>query len=147
MLACPACRKRTFTRHDISTLGGAKCPACGHLARLDSMSRALVACALGIILWSLLLYGNLFYSGFLFVFSTIVIVVGWPLLLAIAMPLLALEKSPGGVYLDRRQSIAMLALLIVLAIGIDGLLSYRSDADKADADTMSPRVDTTPVKK
>ncbi len=147
MLACPGCRKRTFTRHEISTLGGAKCPACGQLARLDSMSRALVACTLAIILWSLLLYGNLFYSGFLFVFSTIVIVVGWPLLLAIAMPLLALEKSPGGVYLDRRQNIAMLALLVLLAIGIDGLLSYRSDADKADADTMSPRVETTPVKK
>lgn len=147
MLACPACHKRTFTRREISTLGGAKCPACGQLARLDSMSRALVACTLAIILWSLLLYGNLFYSGFLFVFSAIVIVVGWPLLLTITMPLLALEKSPGGVYLDRRQSIGMLALLILLAIGIDGLLSYRSDADKADADTMSPRVDTTPVKK
>ena len=147
MLACPACRKRTFTRREIVGTLGAKCPACGEVARLDSMSRCLLACVLAVSLWSLLLFGNFFYSGYLFVFSTIVLLAGWPLLLAVALPLLALEKAPTGNCFDRRQTIAMFAILIVVAVVIDGLLSYRSAADRADADTMSPEVRTSSVRK
>jgi hypothetical protein len=143
MLACPACKKRSFSRSEIVGAGldgGVRCPSCGQVARLDQMSRCLVACVLAVLLWIMLLYGNLFYSGYLFVFSTIAILAGWPLLLAAALPLLALEKSPGGKCFDRKQSMAMFAILIVAAIVIDGLLSYRSAADRADANTMSAGV-------
>ena len=110
--------------------GHAECPACGELARLDQMSRCLVAIVLALLLWILLLYGDIFDSGYLFLFSTIVIVIGWRLLCAAALPVLTLEKSPGHIRFDRRQNIVMLAILIVTTIAIDGLMSYRSDADK-----------------
>jgi hypothetical protein len=120
--------------------GRAKCPACGELARLDAMSRFLPTCLLALLLWMLLLHGNILYSGYLFLFSTIVILSGWRLLCAAALPLLSLEKVPGGTCFDRRQSIVTLAILIVTAIVIDGLMSYRSDADGALDDAASPSV-------
>lgn len=102
------------------------------------MSRCLVACMLALLLCMMLFYGNLFYSGYLFVFSMIVILGGWRLLSAALLPLLSLEKVPGGTCFDRRQSIVTLAIMIVVAIVIDGLMSYRSDADKARANAASP---------
>jgi hypothetical protein len=140
MIACPACKRRIFTRREILGAGldgGAKCGACGQVARLDGMSRYFVASMLALLLWMMLLYGSVFYSGYLFVFSTIVIFGGWRLLAAAALPLLSLEKAPGGTCFDRRQSVVILAIMIVVAIVIDGLMSYRSDADKAHANAAS----------
>ena len=143
MSACPACKRRTFTRHDFLGAGldgTAKCRACGQVARLDAMSRFFVTGVLVLLLWMILLYGNILFSGYLFIFSTIVIFGGWRLLTAAALPLITLEKAPRGTCLDRRQSVFILAIMIVVALVIDGLMSYRSDADKAHANAASPSV-------
>lgn len=145
MKACPACKRRIFTQRDIlgSNINGwVKCPACDHVARLDQMSRFLVTATLALSLFMMLLYGNIFFSGYLFVYSTIFIFAGWRLLSAAVLPLLALETAPGGFYLNRRQSIVTLVIMIVSAVALDGLLSYRSDADKADAAAAVQRVNT-----
>jgi hypothetical protein len=143
MIPCPACKRRIFSGREMLGTGldgRAKCPACGGLARLDSMSRCLLACVLALLLWMLLLHGNIFESGYLFLFSTIVIISGWRLLCAAALPLLALEKVAGNTCFNRRQNIVMLAALIVTSIAIDGLMSYRSDADRALRNAASPGV-------
>jgi hypothetical protein len=142
MIACPACKRRVFTRREMlsaSLDGKMKCPVCPAVACLDEISRCLIAGVLAVLLWILLLQGNIFYSGYLFIFSTIVIVMGWRLLSAAALPLLSLEKAPGHACFGRRQNIVTLAILIVTAIVIDGLMSYRSDADKRQAAAMSAR--------
>ena len=119
--------------------GRAKCPGCGALARLDQVSRCLVTGALALLLWLLLLHGNIFYSGYLFMFSMSFIIIGWRLLCAAALPLLSLEHVPGQTRFDRRQNIATIAALMVTAVAIDGLMSYRSDADKRQAAAVSSR--------
>ena len=143
MVACPACKSRVYTHREIlhsSLDGGATCPACGEVARLDQMSRCVVACLLAVLLWQALLYGGMFFSGYFFVFSMIVILGGWRLLSAVALPLLALEKSPDGPCLNRKQSLVAALILIVTAIGLDTFLSYRIDSDAArtTAATSSP---------
>ena len=145
MIACPACKRRVFTRREMlgaSLDGRMKCPVCPGVACLDEISRCLIAGVLAVLLWILLLRGNIFYSGYLFVFSTIVIVIGWRVLSAVALPLLSLEKASGHACFGRRQNIVTLAILIVTAIVIDGLMSYRSDADKRQAAAMSAREGT-----
>jgi hypothetical protein len=143
MIPCPGCKRRVISSREMlgaSLDGPAKCPACGQLARLDSMSRCLLTCMLALLLWMLLLHGNIFDSGYLFLFSTIVILGGWRLLCAAALPLLTLEKAAGSTCFSRRQSIATLAILLVTSIVMDGLMSYRSDADRALGDAKSPSV-------
>jgi hypothetical protein len=93
---------------------------------------------LAMLLWMLLLHGNIFDSGYLFLFSTIVIVGGWRLLCATALPLLTLEKVAGSACFNHRQSIVTLAILILTSIVMDGLMSYRSDADRALGNAASP---------
>jgi hypothetical protein len=143
MIPCPACKRRTFSGRGMlgaNLDGRVKCPACGQLARLDSMSRCLLTCTLALLLWMLLLHGDIFDSGYLFLFSTIVIVSGWRLLCAAALPLLTLETAAGGTCFNRRQSIVTLAILIMTSVVMDGLMSYRSDADRALGDAASPKV-------
>lgn len=106
------------------------------------MSRFLVGCPLALLLFFALLHGDLFFSSYLFVFSTIFIFGGWRIISALMLPLLALEKAPGGFYLNRRQSVALLALLIVFAIAVDVLLAYRSEADKADIEAATRNAST-----
>jgi hypothetical protein len=140
MIVCPACKRRVFSHREIvgvSLDGRAKCPACGALARLDQMSRCLVATVLALLLWLLLFYGDIFYSGYLFVLSISVILSGWRLLSALALPILSLEKVPGRTRFDRRQNIVAIAALIITGLVIDGLLSYRSEADKRQATAAS----------
>ena len=48
------------------------------------------------------------------------------------------EKVAGSACFNRRQSITTVAILILTSIVIDGLMSYRSDADRAFGDTASP---------
>ena len=142
MIACPACKRRSFTYREMlgaSLDGGAQCPVCREVARLDQMSRGMIACMLALLLWMLLFYYDVFYSGYLFLFSMTVILAGWRLLSAAALPMLALETVPNGFCFDRRQTLVTLAILLVTAIAIDGLLSYRSAADKAQANAAAPR--------
>ena len=147
MIACPACKRAVFTHREMLRTGldgRVTCPACDELACLDQTSRCLVTGVLALLLWMLLLHGNFFFSGYLFIVSTIVIVIGWRLLSAAALPLLSLEKAPGHSSFDRRQNIVTLAILIVTAIVIDGLMSYRSDADKRQATATSVSETTRP---
>ncbi len=142
-IACPACKRRSFGGREVlgaSLDGRAKCPACGRLARLDQMSRCVLSCVLALLLWLMLLHGDILYSGYLFLFSMIVILGGSRLLAAATLPLLSLEKAEGHAGFDRRQSIVTVAILIVLAGVIDGLLAYRSDADRAHDDAPSQGV-------
>jgi hypothetical protein len=143
MIPCPACKRRTFSGQEMlsaSLDGRAKCPACGQLACLDAMSRFLLTSLLALLLWMLLLHGNIFYSGYLFLFSTVVIISGWRLLCAAALPLLSLEKAGGSACFSRKQSLVTFAILIVTSIVIDGLMSYRSEADRGFRDAASPSV-------
>ena len=140
MIACPACKRHVFTHREMlySGLDGrVACPACDELACLDQTSRCLVTGVLALFLWMLLLHGDFFYSDCLFIVSTIVIVIGWRLLCAAGLPLLTLEKAPGHGSFDRRQNLVTLAILIVTAVAIDGLMAYRSDADKRHATATS----------
>lgn len=142
MAACPTCKRRIFVPRDMlfmSIDGQAQCRACGALARLDQMSRFLVAAVLALFLWMLLLHGNVFFSGYLFIFSTTAIVVGWRLLCAAALPLLTLEPAPDALRYDRRHDLIAVAALFVTAAAIDGLMSYRSDADRRSAAVEAAR--------
>src|SRR5438105_11434275 len=128
MIPCPHCRRHIFNARDMlyaSLDGASKCRACGKLARLDLLSRWMLACMLAIILPMVLLYGNVFYSGHLFVVSLVVILCAWRLLSVIGMPILNLELVPRAMCLDQRQSIMTLALIVIAAAIMHGFMAYR----------------------
>ena len=130
MIACPSCKRRVFTRRDIlsSSLDGTvECRACGRLARLDVLSRWMIACVIAIILPAVLLYGGLFYSGHLFVASMVLIFGAWRVLSWFGYPLLTLEHATGSVGLDRRQSVFIVVVLLFTAVVIDGFMAARFD--------------------
>jgi hypothetical protein len=106
---------------------------CGAFARLDQTSRFLIACPLSLLLWFALLYWDILFSGYLFLFSTIAIFAGWRLLSAAILPALALEKSRDAVFCGRRQTIVSLAIMIVTAIAIDAVMSTGLEDEDAHA--------------
>ena len=80
VLACPHCDRRVFTRSDLLHAvvnGAAPCPSCGRGARLDTLTRWLMSCLLAVILPALLLLGEVFYSGHLFLISMFIIFGAW----------------------------------------------------------------------
>ena len=118
MIACPACKRRVVGQEELLRAnldGTVKCPVCGAFARLDQTSRFLVACPLSLLLWFALLYWDILFSGYLFLFSTIAIFAGWRLLSAAILPALALEKSRDAVWCGRTQTVVSLAIMIVTA--------------------------------
>ena len=119
------------------------CPVCGEYARLDNLSRCLVTCLLAFMLWLLMVQLQLFYRGYLFVFSMLVILGGWRLLAAATLPLLSLEKAQSRSAFDRRRSVVTVMIMMLVAIAIDGLLSYRSDADKSYAARLAAEPNET----
>lgn len=140
MIPCPNCKRRIFTaRHMLyaSLDGAVKCTACGKLSRLDMISRWVLACMLAIILPMVLLYGNIFYSGHLFMVSLVVILCAWRGLSMIGLPILGLELVPRGACLNYRQSIFTLGLIVVAALVLDGFMAYRIDAEEARAGAPS----------
>jgi hypothetical protein len=140
MIACPECKRRVFGQAELlwaNLDGSVKCPACGAFACLDQFSRLLVACPLSLLLWMAVLYWDILFSGYLFLFSTIVILAGWRLLSAAAMPALALEKSRDGRVFDRKHTLVSLVVMIGTAVAIDGFMSYRTEADNAPGTTVS----------
>lgn len=144
MIACPSCKRRVFTGREMlhaSLDGGVECPVCGAIAQLDRLSRWTVACMLSILLPMLLLTANVFYSGHLLVVSMLFIVVAWRVFTSIGLPILALEPLPGGVCLNRKQSIATFAILLIAAVVMDAMISARIDADNAKADTRAVSAD------
>lgn len=140
MAACPNCKRHVFTGRDMlyASLDGAlKCRVCGKLARLDLLSRWALAVMLAIILPMVLLYGDVFYSGHLFLVSLAVILVAWRLLSAIGFPILSLELAPRDTCFDQRQSLIAVGIIVAAAVVIDGYMAYRIDADEARGKAQS----------
>ena len=123
---------------------GIKCRACGKIARLDMLSRWMLACLLAILLPMVLLYANVFYSGHLFIVSIAVILGVWRMLSVLAMPILNLELAPRGSRMTERQSAFTLGIIVVAALVMDGFMAYRVDADAAKASERPVSADVRP---
>jgi hypothetical protein len=131
---CPSCKRWVFTRRDLFYApldGTAQCRACGRTARLDLLSRWVLSCAIALILWNVLLFGGIFYSGHLFLVSMLVIFAAWRLLSAAVFPVIALEEAPDGSPFDRRKSMVAIALLLVAAMIFDSFIASRFESDDA----------------
>jgi hypothetical protein len=128
LIECPCCKRVAFTRRDLvfSTLDGtARCRSCKQTVRLDTFSRWLLSCAIALILPVILLYGDVFYSGHLFVVSMVFIFSAWAALSWLCCPFLTLERAGDSPPLDRRTG--MLVLVVLLAVGgiIDNFMASR----------------------
>jgi hypothetical protein len=142
MIACPACKRRVFGQHELlwaNLDGSVQCRACGAFACLDQVSRLLVAAPLALLLWLAVLYWGILFSGYLFLFSTVVILAGWRLLSAVAMPALALEPSRDGRNFHRKETLVSLAIMIGTATAIDSFISYRTESDAGRTTAAAPR--------
>jgi hypothetical protein len=132
MLACPRCRRPTFTRRDlVSTAldGTAQCGSCGQAVRLDVFSRWLLSCVIALILPGVLLYGDLFYSGHLFVISLVFVFAAWTALSWVLCPLFTLERTTTGRPIDRTTGILILVVLLAAASIIDNFMAARFEAE------------------
>lgn len=118
--------------------GTVRCRFCGGVARLDLLSRWVISCVIALVLPIVLLYGGVFYSGHLFLISMCLIFGAWRILSWVGFPLLTLEAVAGNSSLDRKQSMLILAVLLVAAIMFDGFMSSRFDADDALETGRSP---------
>jgi hypothetical protein len=140
MLACPRCRRPTFTRRDlVSTAldGTAQCRSCSQAVRLDMFSRWLLSCVIALILPGVLLYGDLFYSGHLFVVSLVFVFVAWAALSWVCCPLLTLERAPTGRPIDRKTGMLILVVLLAAAGIIDNFMAARFDAEALETTRAS----------
>ena len=137
---CPSCKRWVFTRHDLfygPLDGTAQCRACGRTARLDLLSRWLISCAIALILWNVLLFGGVFYSGHLFLVSMVVIFGLWRLLCAAAFPFIMLEAVPDSP-LDRTKSMLAMVALLVVAMMFDSFMAARFESDDAAESARAP---------
>ena len=137
-IACPHCKRKVITRHDFfygSIDGTTRCRACGSLSTLDMFSRWSISCLIALILPSVLLYGDIFFSGHLFLVSLFLIFGAWRALCLIGFPLLSLEPAADRKSLSRQQGIFLAGALLVVALTIDGFMAARFDppGDYADA--------------
>ena len=140
VIACPNCKREVFTRRDVlyATVDAtAQCRACGRSARLSLLSRWLISCVIAIILPGVLLYGDVFYSGHLFVVSLFLIFAAWSALCAVTFPLLSLEKAEGAPIGIKASALIVVALLAT-ATFMDSFMAARFDAERALDDARSP---------
>jgi hypothetical protein len=142
-ITCPSCKRRAITRRDFIYAGldgTTVCGSCGRLARLDMFSRWVVSCLIALVLPSVLLYGDLFYSGHLFVVSILLVFAAWRALTIIGFPLLTLEEVPDPRRLQPRQSVVLAVVLLVGAMTIDIFMASRfekgPDVANAAADNL-----------
>ena len=94
-------------------------------------SRWIMSCVIALALSTALLYGGVFYSGHLFLISIVVIGGAWSGLSMIAFPFLKLEPTSGAPPIGRRQSLLIVAVLLIGATIIDGLMSSRFESEPA----------------
>jgi uncharacterized metal-binding protein len=78
------------------------------------------------------LYAGVFYSGHFFVILIVMVLGASRILCFIALPFLALEAVAGTSTIDRRQSILILAVLMVTSIMLDSFMSSRFDTDEVE---------------
>jgi len=138
--ACPSCKRSVFTRRDLfygPLDGTAQCRACGRTARLDLLSRWVISCAIALILWNVLLFGGVFYSGHLFLISMVVIFGLWRLLCAAAFPFITLEAVPDSPF-DRTKSMLAMVALLVAAVIFDGFMASRFESDDTPDNGRTP---------
>ena len=138
---CPSCKRWVFTRRDLLFApvdGTVQCRACGRTARLDILSRWVISCAIALILWNVLLFGGVFYSGHLFVVSMLVIFALWRLLSAAAFPFIALEAVSDSSAFDRKISMLLVGALLGAALIFDGFMASRFDSDDAAESERAP---------
>jgi hypothetical protein len=141
VIACPGCRRRVFSRSDMlrATLhGSTRCRWCSRALRLDLPSRWILSCMVAILVPNALLYGNVFYSGHLFLVSIFLIYAGMGILAFLGSPLLALEVAPTSSPLDRRQTAVLAGVVLVAAMVIDGFIASKIDSDNAMENERSP---------
>lgn len=130
-IVCPRCRRPGFTRPDIfySTLDGSVlCRRCGGIARLSMFCRWIISCLLAIVLSIILLYGDVFYSGHLFVVSIFVIFGGWAGISWVAFRYLTLEEAPEHAPITRRQGAVLVVAILLTALLFDRFMASRFEA-------------------
>jgi hypothetical protein len=111
--------------------GSTRCRWCGRTLRLDLLSRWMLSCAIAILLPNALLYGNVFYSGHLFLISIFLIYGALAIFSYLGCQLLALEVAPDHVVLNRRQTALLAGSVLVAAIAMDGVIAMKIEADNA----------------
>jgi hypothetical protein len=141
VIACPNCKRRVFTRNDMlyaSLDGTAQCPVCRRFARLDVVSRWIISCVIALLLPMVFLYAGVFYSGHFFVILIVMVLGASRILCFIGFPFLALEAVARTSAIDRRQSILILAVLMVTSIMLDSFMSSRFDTDDEVENARAP---------
>ena len=136
-LACPSCKRLSITRRDLFYApvdGTMQCRDCGRLSRLDLLSRWSISSLIALVLPSVLLYGDLFYSGHLFVFSFFFVFGAWRLLCIIAFPMLTLEAIPDRTPIGRKQAMFLGAALLIAMLTIDGFMASKFEKGEGYAD-------------
>lgn len=139
-LVCPSCKRQSITRRDIFCApldGAAQCRACGQLARLDLLGRWALSSLIALVLPSVLLYGDIFYSGHLFVFSVFFVLAAWRLLCVIAFPLLSLEAVSDRTPIGRKQSVFLAATMLIAMLSIDGFMASKFENGEGYADAAT----------
>jgi len=111
--------------------GTTRCRWCGRTLRLDMLSRGILSCTLALLLPNALFYGDVFYSGHLFVISIFLIYGGMAVLSYLGSPLLGLEVAPDAPVLNRRQGALLAGMILAAALILDGFIASKIDADNA----------------
>src|SRR5215218_89399 len=109
--------------------GTTRCRWCGRILRLDLLSRWMLSCALAVLLPNALLYGNVFYSGHLFLVSIFLIYSALAIFSYLGFQFLGLEVADDQAPLDRRGSRMIAGIMLAAAIAMDGVIAYKIDAD------------------
>lgn len=132
MITCPSCKRRVLTgRHMLyaSFEGETECPSCGRAARLDLPSRWILSCMIAILLPGVLLWGNIFYSGHLFIVSLLVVLGGWRLLSFVGAPILSLEAVKIRSTLDRSHGVLVVVVMLTTATVLDAFIASRFEPE------------------
>ena len=134
MIPCPCCKSTTFTRRDLvyaSLDGTVRCRSCTETVRLDTFSRWILSCAIALMLPFVLLYGDVFYSGHLFVVSLMFIFSAWAALSWICCPFLTLEQARSSPPIERTTGMLVLVVLLGAAGILDSFMASRFELPEA----------------
>ena len=86
---------------------------------------------------AVLLYGDIFYSGHLFLFSVFFVLGAWRLLCVIAFPLLTLETIPERTPINRRQAMFLAGAMLIAMLAIDGFMASKFEKGEGYADAAT----------
>jgi hypothetical protein len=132
VITCPSCKRRALKGRDMlyaSFEGETECPSCGRAARLDLPSRWILSCMIAILLPGVLLWGNIFYSGHLFIVSLVVVLGGWRVLACVGAPILSLEPVRIRSTLQRSHGVLVVVVMLTTASALDAFIASRFEAE------------------